>query len=90
MSAARPYLPAGCDQQGRVPQTALQAWEDAAGTCNTCPSELEPAECLQRDPGPPPYPWRDLGAGVCVLFGVVAAAHLVAIVCPAVLQVAAR
>lgn len=76
----------------RVPQTALQAWEDAAGTCNTCPGELEPAECLQRDPvrRPPPYPWRALGTGLAVVFAAVIGVHLFAAFWPAVVQVAAR
>lgn len=76
----------------RANPTPLQAWEDAAGTCNTCPGELEPVEALQREPvqRPPAVPWGELGAGVGVLFAVVAAAHLFAAFWPGVLQVAAR
>lgn len=76
----------------RAHPTPFQAWEDAAGTCNTCPGELEPAEALQREPAqhPPAVPWGQLGAGLGVLFAFVAAAHLVAAFWPAALQVAAR
>ena len=76
----------------RVAQTALQRWEDDAGTCNTCPGELEPAECLQRDPvrRPPAYPWRQLGAGLAVLFATVVGVHVACVIWPASVQVAAR
>lgn len=76
----------------RVGQTALQAWEDAAGTCNTCPGELAPAEYLQREPVrlPPAVPWRVLGAGLAILICVPLALHLVLVLAPVVTQVAAR
>ena len=72
--------------------TPLQAWEDAAGTCNTCPGELLPAEELQRDPArrPPAMPWRALGSGVAIVICVPLALHLVLQILPAVIQVAAR
>ena len=91
MSRAHPYIPAGYDWQGRIEQTTLQAYEDAAGTCNTCPGELDSAEsCYQRDPSPPPYPWRALGTGLAVVFMVLGVVHLVASVAPQLAQVAAR
>ena len=72
--------------------TSLLLHEDAAGTCNTCPGELEPAECLQRDPErkPPAMPWRALGAGCAVLLCVPLVLHLVLVLMPAAVQVAAR
>lgn len=75
----------------RIPQTALQRWEDAAGTCNTCPGELHSAECvLQREPGPPPYPWRDLGLGLAVVFVAICGASVLALYLPHAAMVAAR
>lgn len=79
MSRARPYIAAGLDQQGRVQQTRLLAWEDDAGTCNTCPGELQPAECLQREPDrgtPPPVPWRAFGAALLIIFVTLAGVHI--------------
>lgn len=92
MSRARPYIPLGCDQQGRMTPTALLRYEDAIGTCNTCPGELEPAEALQRDPVrlPPPVPWRQLGAGLLVVLLAVAGAHVASVVWPSSQQVASR
>lgn len=90
MRMNRPYIPLGVTQQSRIQPTRLQQFEDDVGTCNTCPGELEPAECLQRDQSPPPYPWRALGAGLGVMFAVVAAVHLFAVFWPAAMQVAAR
>lgn len=90
MRLVRPYIPLGVTQQSRIQPTPLQAWEDAAGTCNTCPGELEPAEALQRDPSPPAVPWRALGAGLAVLICVPLVLHLVLVLMPAALQVAAR
>lgn len=76
----------------RANPTPLQAWEDAAGTCNTCPGDLEPAEYLQREPDrkPPELPWRALGAGACVLIAAPLVLHLVLVLMPAAVQVAAR
>lgn len=90
MSRARPYIPHGIRWQGRIEQTPLQAWEDAAGTCNTCPGELEPAERLQRERGPEPYPWRDLGLGLAVMFVAVCGASVIAALLPAAQVVATR
>ena len=90
MSRARPYIPNGVRWQGRIEQTPLQAWEDAAGTCNTCPGELEPAEALQRDPTPPAYPWRELGLGLAVMFMAICGASVLAALMPAAALVAAR
>jgi hypothetical protein len=72
--------------------TTLLLHEDAAGTCNTCPGELEPAECLQREPErkPPAMPWRALGAGACLLICVPLALTLALRLLPIVVQVAAR
>lgn len=72
--------------------TPLQAWEDAAGTCNTCPGELGPAEHLQADPErkPPAVPWRVLRAGAYLLICVPLVLHLVLVLMPAAVQVAAR
>jgi len=74
----------------RTHPTPLQAWEDAAGTCNTCPGELEPAEALQRDPEPPPVPWRTLGSGLAVLILTPLVLHLVLTALPHAVTVAAR
>jgi hypothetical protein len=76
----------------RVPQTRLLCWEDAAGTCNTCPGELEPAEYLQCDAAPkvPSYPWRTLGAGLAVVFAAVFGLHLASVVLAPAVTVAAR
>jgi hypothetical protein len=73
-----------------VAQTRLLAWEDAAGTCNTCPGELEPAESLQHDPSPPAVPWRALGAGAAVLIAVPLALHLALALWPVAVTLAAR
>lgn len=94
MSRARPYIAAGLDHQGRIAQTRMQAWEDDAGTCNTCPGELDSAEsCFQRDPDrgmPPPVPWRALGAGAAVLFLAVVGLQVAVQILPAAVQVATR
>lgn len=74
----------------RAHPTPLQAWEDAIGTCNTCPGELEPAEALQREPAPPPYPWRALGAGLAVVFAVLLGVHFAMPLLATATQVAAR
>jgi hypothetical protein len=90
---ARPYIASGLDQQGRVQQTNLQRWEDDAGTCNTCPGELHTAECLfQREPvrRPPPVPWRALGAGLAIVFLAVGGLHVVNVIWPPAITVAAR
>ncbi len=73
--------------------TTLLLHEDAAGTCNTCPGELDSAEsCFLRDPErkPPELPWRALGAGCAVLLCVPLVLHLVLVLMPAAVQVAAR
>lgn len=53
MSRCRPYIPLGCDQQGRELPTlsrSMLAAEQNAGTCDTCPGELGlPEETFQRD-----------------------------------------
>jgi len=89
--SARAFIPLGCDQQGRLRPTALLNYEDAVGTCNTCPGELEPAEAMQADltPTPPPYPWRDLGLGLAVMFVAICGASVLAMA-PSALMVAAR
>lgn len=93
MSASRPYIALGLTQQGRMTPTALLQHEDATGLCNTCPAELDSAEsCYLRDPvrTPPAVPWRVLGAGCVVLICVPLVLHLVLVLMPAALQVAAR
>lgn len=70
----------------------LIQFEDDAGTCNTCPGELEPAECLQRDPvrRPPPVPWRELGAGLAVVLAVLLGVHVFCVVTQPSVSVAAK
>jgi hypothetical protein len=84
MKLVRPFAAQSTTEPSRVQPTPLQAWEDAVGTCNTCPGELLPAEELQREPvrKPPPYPWRDLGAGLCIVFAVMLVAHFAVPVSP--------
>lgn len=51
MSAARPYLPRGINNQGRLTPTRLLDREDASGLCDTVPGELDCPEAeFQRDP----------------------------------------
>jgi len=72
--------------------TALLNYEDDAGTCNTCPGELMPAEELQREPArrAPPVPWRQLGAGLAVVFLAVVGVQVANVVWPPAVTVAAR
>lgn len=86
----RPFIPLGCDQQGRMTPTALLRYEDATGMCNTCPGELEPAEAMQREPGPEPYPWRPLLAGFALLLAVVGCVSVIAAYAPPTSVVATR
>ena len=86
----RAYIPMGCDQQGSVTPTALLRYEDESGMCNTCPGELEPAESLQRERGPEPYPWRELLAGFALLLAVVGCASVIAAYAPPTSVMAAR
>lgn len=70
---------------------SLTQFEDDIGTCDTCPGELDtPESVYMRDPVPPAYPWRALGAACAVLFSVPLLAHLFARFWPYVEQVAAR
>lgn len=74
--------------QGRP---AWQARRFSAEPTVVRPGELDSAEsCYQRDPSPPPYPWRELGTGLAVVFMVLGVVHLVASVAPQLAQVAAR
>lgn len=70
--------------------TALLRYEDDSGLCDTCPGELEPAETLQREPGPEPYPWRQLLAGFVLTLAAIACGSLIAAYAPASSVVAAR
>ncbi len=86
----RPFIPLGCTQQSRLTPTALLNHEDATGMCNTCPGELEPAEAMQRAPGPDPYPWRQLFACFVLGLAVIGCASLIAAYAPPSSVVATR
>lgn len=72
MSAARPYLPRGITNQGRLTHTAMLDREDASGLCDTVPGELDyPEAVYQAEPDELTY-WRVIGLTAGVALGSVA------------------
>ncbi|HEY0955786.1 MAG TPA: hypothetical protein VGE36_13560 [Roseateles sp.] len=63
-------------------RAARTPWPNGTPPHSKCPAEASSAvsEFLADPPRPlpPPYPWRDLGAGLLVLLVFVGAAHVIA------------
>lgn len=103
MSRSRPYIPNGCDYQGRMPEMAVYDPSDDDEREPTAPSRIVDffAGCIlgiamslmeepSGKPTPPAYPWRALGAGLGVVFAVIAAFHIFASFWPMAMQVASK